>query len=150
MADMIDKIKNNLKSSDEEAQQHSIYLIGYAFEVSRGYDDGNVPDEINDIDVDEEIIAYLKKALIDYLASNPNEKNRASAYNALGKSYGYDLKNYFIEALRDEVEKSPVVAYQIMIAILNLGEDCFNGKQSLSMFDYEENIQSARNYLRSL
>ncbi len=144
---MIEQIKNGLMSSDEELQQDSIYLIGYAFEKFRGFDSGDIPTEIYDIDIDISIVEDLKKSLVNYLASNPSEINRASAFNALRKTFDENLKRYFIMALKNEVDGSPVALYQIMIALSDLGEDCFDGKQSLSELDAEENKAAAKKYL---
>ena len=144
---MIDEIKRDLKSLDEEVQQHSIHLIGYAFEKHRGCDDGAVPVELNQLDINNDVVNDLKDALINYLANQPSELNRGSAYNALGKVYDSSLKEFLVDALNKEVEQSPTVLYQIMVALGNLGEDCFDGKESLSMFDFEENIMSAKKYL---
>lgn len=144
---MIEKITHGLSSSDDQLQQDSIYLIGYAFEKFRGHDDGNIPIEVIETEIDAEVVAHLKKVLINYLDGSPVEVNRASAYSALGKSLDESLKGYFIEALRWEIDRSPTTMYQIMIALDYLGEDCFEGKQSLSMFDTGENTESARKYL---
>ena len=144
---MIEQIKNGLLSSDEKSQQDSIYIIGYAFEKFRGLDDGYTPIEVRTADIDNNDIVVLKNMLVDYLSGNPSELNRASAYNALRKTLDENLKEYLVEALRKELDDSAIVLYQIMMALTDIGEDCFDGRQSLSEFDVEENIASAKQYL---
>ena len=144
---MIEQIKNGLMSPDEGIQQDSIYLIGCIFERFRGHGSDDIPEEINGIDINVNIVEDLKGSLVNYLASNPSEINRASAINALRKTLDENMKGFFMTALKNEINGSPVVLYQIMIALNDLGEDCFNGKQSLSEFDIEENIDSAKKYL---
>lgn len=147
---MIDQIINELLSSDDDAQQSSIYLIRYAFEKYRGVDDGCIPVDIVDENFDKFKIYKLKNALQSYIVNEKSELNRSSAYFSLGKLHDVSLKEYFVKCLEKEVELSATAVFQIMVALRNIGEQVFINQESLSAFDFEENIMIARDYLNTI
>jgi len=144
---MIDELINSLFSGDEKDQQDAIYHIGYIFELSRGFDDGAAPESVRSLNVTPEVIRILTRSLKKFSRTSGSSKNRSSAFNALRKLSDLDMKDFFIESLRSEVPDNPQAVYQIMIALNELGVDCFRGRTSLSIFDEDENVADAKIFL---
>lgn len=145
---MTEEILKGLSSPDSEDQQNSIYLIGYIFEKYNGYKGDDIPALLEGVNINENMVDSLKKSLVDYSYLDIDETNRSSLFNALRKTRDEKLKKYFLSELEKEIEKSAGVLFQIMLALHDIGEDCFAGRQSLSILDEEENIADAKAYLK--
>jgi hypothetical protein len=119
----------------------------YLFEKSHG--NRLTPGEISAIEK-AGLAAASPNAVADDIwralgTSKPNDY-RASAYWALGKLARKADKPRFVAALRVELQQDGRVAYQIMIALANLGEPVFSRK-SVRCDEDEVNRQDALSYL---
>lgn len=92
----------------------------------------------------EEVAARIWTALENDLS----EECRGTAYWALGKSYRKVEKERLVSALKAEVAKSLVVAYQIMVALDNLDEPVFSPERNgASVREEAQNLADAQRYL---
>lgn len=99
-------------------------------------------------DVDPELLARELRHLIDS-ESKADGRDRGQAYWALGKKLDRALLPFFREKLRLELSRDMFAAYQILIALDDLGEQPFGSDRSgYSIHDYDLNRRDAEAYLR--
>jgi hypothetical protein len=98
-------------------------------------------------DVDPELLARELRSLIDS-ESMADGRDRAQAYWALGKKLDRTLLPFFREKLRLELCRDRFAAYQILIALDDLGEQPFGSDRSgYGCHDYDLNRRDAEAYL---
>jgi len=128
-----------------------LQAAAYRFEMANGR-------SLEPVERDSVIAAGLERidprALADqicgWLDSAPELSNefRSTAFWALGKSYDFNLLEFFRHHLSREVKRDVAVAYQIMIALDNLSEPVWQpDRRSFSIAERELNHDAAVRYL---
>jgi hypothetical protein len=77
----------------------------------------------------------------------PGDSAVGSIYWALGKVGDPALRDFFIAALREQLNRNPGAVFQVMVALDNLGERIFGERRSRSIDDVVENRKAAEQYL---
>ncbi len=124
----------------------------FRFEAARGVRHSDFETEIiAESELDATPPDDLAQTLWGWLAAEGADSPlRGSAYWALGKRRDPRDLAPLIAALRRELPRDAGVAYQILIALENLGEPVFPPEQrERSSRDYESNRAAAQRYLDS-
>ncbi len=96
-----------------------------------------------------ELVANELRAAVEQ-DSKSDSTFRQQAYWALGKNFDQAMTPLFRERLSLELRRDLIVAYQIMIALDNLGEPAFSDSRSgYSMHEYDLNRLDGEAYLES-
>jgi hypothetical protein len=133
----------------------AIPLIASVFDAlhGRSLDDWEI-EAIGHYRIDQNDPQLLKNLLIELISADDgvDDNTRSSAYWALGKSFDMDLRTFFCQQLRIEVERDIDATYQIMIALDNLSEPVFGAyrRGSYSSLDHDKNRTDAVAYLSTL
>ena len=129
----------------------AILAVGFFFELAGGVP--HEPYEMSEIQkhgldgLDPERIARELRDLITAEHKNDN-RDRQQAYWALGKKRDRGLIPFFCDQLRLELRRDMIAAYQIMIALQDIGEPIFGSDRSgYSFDDHELNRRDAESYL---
>jgi len=134
--------------------ESAIPVAAFIFESLKGVSLGTY--ELGEIDasgigdVDPELLARELRYLITK-EHKGDSRDRQQAYWALGKKQDPDLIPFFREQLRLEVRRDMIAAYQIMIALQDIGETTFHTDRSSYSYDeYELNRLDAQRYIDGL
>lgn len=146
---LLEKIESDLASEDLSTRLDALYFAGCLFEKQRGLSDSNWPEEVTSYEIVEDGTTRLKKNLRSSILtmSKKDPIYASSAVFVLGKAYDNDLKGFFIDVLKANVDGDHRIIYQVLIALSNLGENVFPFG-IVSEFDEEENRIAARAYLK--
>ena len=134
--------------------EDAIPAAAFLFELARGVPLG--PHEISEIQrhgldgVDPELVERELRYLIT-AEHKSDSRDRQQSYWALGKKQDSGLVPFFRDQLRLELRRDMIAAYQIMIALQDVGEPAFGSDRSgYSFDDYELNRRDAENYLEGI
>jgi hypothetical protein len=123
----------------------------FFFEMARGVPHG--PFEVTEVQkhgldgIDPEMLSRELRHLIT-AEHKSDSMDRQQAYWALGKKRDTGLIPFFRAQLRLELRRDMIAAYQIMIALQDVGEPTFGSDRSgYSFDDYELNRRDAETYL---
>lgn len=143
MANLIDRIIQVLESSfDRASLDEALLNAAFLFEKARGLAVCGWSEEIVSADVASADIPRLKRAVVEFV-----EREGFGTWT-LSKCQDPSLKPVFIQGLRRHLQGDAGELFQAMLALDNLGEDVFRGKQSRSILDEADNRELARKYLR--
>lgn len=140
------------RSTLMEFDEANLAAAAFLFERGRGVPlEKSQLDEIERAGLAEIDPSILADQIATHLRTSPNvaPNDRASAYWALGKKHDRHLIPFFREALTKEVNCDICVAYQIMIALDNLGEPVFEPSRTSRSFDEDVlNKRDAMKYIK--
>ena len=89
----------------------------------------------------------LVETLKNLARLRPADPAAGAVYWALGKVGDPGLRDFFVEGLREQLNRNPGAVFQILIALDRLGERVFGDRPSRSIDDVIENRRDAERYL---
>jgi len=134
----------------------NLRAAAYIFERANGYELQDYQrDEIKKAGYDNKAASILALEIINLLKchNDMDSDSRITAYWALGKRQDKNLLNFFQESLNEETAKDIRVAYQIMIALEDIGENIFGKDRQENGYSFDEdelNRRDAIDYLSKL
>jgi hypothetical protein len=93
------------------------------------------------------VVARLRDRLVDLVRAGAPAPATGAAVFALGKLHDPGLGPFFVEVLRDQLDRDAGVLYQAMIALDNLGADVFAGRDAMSVAEPDANRALAAAFL---
>ena len=137
-----------LASLDGDCPEEGVSLAASFFDLSAGRRTGLDRGEVLREPATPAELARLRGRLVELVRSGTPAA--CAAVFALGKLHDADLAPFFVQVIRRNLDGDPSVLYQAMIALDNLGEPVFAGRDSKSVIAVAENQELAAEYLRAL
>lgn len=148
MPRLIDEALNALQHADPQTVNDGITLATSFFEHAHGQKQGLFRMDVLTQPATPADLVRLQQGLMTLIDSRRSVDLTTSAIWALGKCYQAELTPYFVNLLREYLSKDPGVLYQTMIALDNLDENVFDGRNSASLKEERENQVLAAAYLK--
>src|SRR6266404_1989486 len=149
MPRLVDEAFDAIGDDNPKVAADGIRLAASFFEHSHGQTQGLDREEVLAEPASPADLARLCGRLVDLVQVGELTPLalRTSAVFALGKLYDPGLTGFFVEVLRHYLLADAGVLYQAMIALDNLGVGVFAGRDSMSLFEEDENRALAAAFL---
>ena len=148
MPRLMDEALRALQHPDPQVVGDGLLLAASFFEHAHGQTQGLIRMDVVTEPATPANLARLKQSLMTLIDSHRSTDLTGSAIWALGKSYQKELTPYFVNLLREYLDQDSGVLYQTMIALDNLEENVFDGRNSVSIKDEYENQMLAAAYIK--
>lgn len=155
---ILDRVESFLSSGDEDKIDQAIGVCLHVFEAKHDVESLYFaeliwPDCFNDFEVNEDVVKAILNLIKSLLETEVGHKLRANIYGILGVSGDVGLIEYLRDKLGEELNQIEIDAdcvHQLLVSLDRLGQNVFLEYGGGSILNFDENIEIAKKYLKSI